>query len=124
MKFSGIAPGLRLIDTRHKYHARRVEIDNISFASQKEANRYLDLKLAERAGQIKDLKLQPAFILQPNFTDRAGNKHRAITYRADFQYTENDRVIVEDTKGYETEIWKLKKKMFLYHFPEYELRIT
>lgn len=50
-----------------KYHNKKVTIDNITFMSKKEVNRYKKLKLLEKAGCIKDLKLQPAFLLIPEF---------------------------------------------------------
>lgn len=109
--------------TRNKYHAIKEEVDGHTFDSKKEARRYLELKELEQAGQITDLALQPVFELQPAFTDAAGEHHQAITYRADFQYSENGQQIIEDTKGMETAVFKLKKKLFLYQY-QIELRIT
>jgi dsDNA-binding SOS-regulon protein len=62
-----------------KYGAVRTEVDGISFASKKEARRYSELKLLERAGEIADLQLQPRFPLTVNGV-------RVCTYVADFQY--------------------------------------
>ena len=107
----------------NKYHAQKEEVDGHMFDSKKEAKRYRKLIQLEQAGQISDLELQPVFELQPAFVDAAGESHLAITYRADFQYTENDQVIIEDTKGMETAVFKLKKKLFLYRY-QVELRIT
>ena len=105
----------------NKYNARKTTIDGIEFDSQKEANRYCELKLLERAGQITDLYLQPVFILEEAF-NKNGRRYRAITYKADFQYKENGKTIVEDTKGFRTEVYKIKKKLFEKRFPEYEIR--
>jgi hypothetical protein len=107
----------------NKYGAQRVEVDGIVFDSKKEARRYRQLKVLAQMGLISDLKLQPVFELQPAFTDAAGVRHLAITYRADFQYTEDGRLVIEDAKGVETEVFKLKKKLFLYRY-EIDLRIT
>lgn len=107
----------------HKFNARKTIVDNITFASIAEANRYNELKLLVNAGLISDLKLQPKFELQRAFTDSDGKKIRAINYVADFQYVEDGCDIVEEVKGYETDVWLLKKKMFLYHHSQYELRI-
>lgn len=96
-----------------KYRARRTEVDGIMFDSAAEARRYGELKLMQRAGVISDLRLQPQFELLAKFTDAAGNKHRSITYRADFTYLEKGQVIVEDVKGMLTPVYKLKKKLFL-----------
>ena len=108
----------------HKYNARKTAIDGITFDSLKEAGRYQELKLAERAGIIEGLTLKPRFTLQPGFSDNQGNRIRAITYTADFQYMENGRSVVEDVKGFETKTWNIKKKIFLYLYPEHILRIT
>ncbi len=108
---------------QHKFNARRTVVDNISFPSQAEANRYNELKLLILAGIISDLELQPEFKLQAGFTDNEGQRQRAIKYKADFKYIENGQVVIEEVKGFETAVWKIKKKMFLYLYPECQLRI-
>lgn len=108
----------------NKFNARKTRVSGILFDSAKEAARYEELKLAEYAGQIRDLKLQPEFELQPGFRDRNGKKHQPVKYRADFQYIEDGQIVVEDTKGFPTQTWKLKQKLFLYHYQEYVLRVT
>lgn len=90
----------------NKYHARAVRLDGIWFPSQKEAHRYLELKLLERAGVIQDLRLQVPFVLLPK-----SQYGRAVKYIADFVYTENGRQVVEDAKGYRTDVYKLKKRL-------------
>ena len=80
-----------------KYKNKKVEIDGIKFDSKKEANRYCELKLLERAGKIFDLKLQPRFLLQENFKYK-NKTYRKIEYVADFEYTENGQTVVEDVK--------------------------
>lgn len=89
-----------------KYKAIRTEINGIKFASKKEAHRYQELKLMERAKVITDLKLQVPFIL----VDKNENG-RAIKYVADFTYYENGQYVVEDTKGYITDVFKIKKRL-------------
>ena len=108
---------------RHKYNAQPTEIDGIRFDSKREAKRYQELQMLAAAGEIHALQLQPRFELQPSFK-RNGKTVRAIHYVADFQYVENGRVIVEDTKGMETAVFKLKKKLFLFTYPDVELRIV
>ncbi len=89
-----------------KYHAVRVEMDGIKFDSVKEAKRYKQLQLLERAGEIQNLRMQVPFILFEK------NKYgRAIKYIADFVYEENGQTIVEDTKGYKTDVYKLKRRI-------------
>ncbi len=75
------------------------------FASQAEFRRYRDLKLLARAGRISDLQVQPSYPIEIN-----GKK--VTTYRADFIYTDSDgKAVVEDVKGVETDVFKLKKKL-------------
>ena len=110
--------------TYNKYRNVKTTIDGIKFDSKAEARRYTELKLLEKAGEITDLKLQPRFILQHSFKHK-GKTIRAITYMADFQYSENGKEIVEDVKGVETAVFKIKKKMFLNIYDGiYELRIV
>lgn len=96
-----------------KYHNERVIIDGITFDSKKEGNRYKELKLLERAGEIEDLQLQQAFILIPK-----SKYGRAIKYIADFTYTDKrkDEWIVEDTKGFKTDAYRLKKRLMAEKF--------
>lgn len=108
---------------KSKYKNRKVIIDGIEFDSIKEANRYKELKILQRQEIIKDLRRQVKFELQPSY--KKNNKTiRAIYYIADFVYydTEKGKVIVEDTKGFRTEIYKLKKKIFEYRYPDMEIK--
>lgn len=102
---------------KSKYHATKTVVDGITFDSKKEAKRYAELKLMERAGVIKDLQRQVKFELQPAF-DIDGKKYRAINYIADFVYYDGKtgRKIFEDCKGYRTPEYKLKSKLFAYKF--------
>ena len=100
-----------------KYYSKKVIIDNIKFDSKKEANYYLKLKMLLKAGKIKNLELQKEFILQESF--KLNNKtRRKITYRADFSYvsTQNNKIHVIDVKGFKTEVYKLKKKLFEFKY--------
>lgn len=90
---------------RSKYGAVRTEVDGISFASKKEARRYADLKLLDRAGQIADLKLQPRFPL-------IVNGQTVCTYVADFSYrVVGGDLVIEDAKGVQTDVFKLKRAL-------------
>lgn len=97
-----------------KYKAKKVIVDGITFDSKKEARRYQELKLLERAGVIKDLVLQPSFLLQDKFEYKDKTEHK-IKYIADFKYldTKTGKVVVEDVKGYKTDVYKIKRKLFL-----------
>jgi hypothetical protein len=99
-----------------KYQSRKTTVDNITFDSKKEANRYMKLKLLQKAGQISNLKLQPEFELQPGFR-KNGKSYRPIHYIADFKYIDAaGNTIIEDTKGYKTKTYSIKKKLFEYKF--------
>lgn len=90
-----------------KYKAKPVMIDGIRFASQKEGARYCILKLLERTGKIRDLKLQPNYRLEVR-------GKLICRYRADFEYIEiaTKCLVVEDAKGFKTPTYKLKKALF------------
>lgn len=87
-----------------KYHAKRTTIDGITFASQKEAKRYQELKLLERGGVISALAMQVPYVLSVN-----GDK--ICKYIADFAYVENATLVIEDAKGFKTPVYRLKKKL-------------
>lgn len=91
-----------------KYRNVRTEIDGITFASKREAARYAELKLLEKAKAIYGLELQPQYRL-----DVGGEK--ICVYRADFRYIDRstvpNRIVVEDAKGVKTPEYKLKKKL-------------
>lgn len=103
----------------NKYFNKKVILDGIKFDSRKEADRYLDLKLLNKLGLIKELELQKTFELQPKYVNNKGEHIRAITYKCDFFYydTKKKQYIVEDTKGFKTEVYKIKKKLFEYVYP-------
>lgn len=102
---------------KSKYHAQKTVLDGIKFDSKKEANRYAELKLMERAGLIKGLQRQVRFALIPSF-DVDGKHYRPTTYVADFVYTDvkSGKQVVEDCKGFRTDIYRLKAKMFAHKF--------
>lgn len=101
----------------NKYHNKKVIVNGYKFDSKKEANYYNQLKLLQRAGLIRDLELQKTFILQPSF--KLNNKtRRNITYKADFTYfsIEDNKIHVIDVKGFKTDVYNIKKKMFEYKY--------
>lgn len=113
---------IKQFNTESKYGNKKTFVDNITFHSAKEAHRYCELKLLLKAGEIKELKLQPKFVLQPEFSDDVGILYRSIVYFADFMYYETknpDKMIVEDVKGFVNEVYALKKKLFLYKYKHF-----
>ena len=88
-----------------KYHAQKVQgclIDGTphTFDSVKEADRYAELAILQRAGQISDLRVQVPFELVPKQKKANGKTERPILYVADFTYMQNGEKVVEDVKGY------------------------
>lgn len=69
------------------------------------------MKLLERAGKITDLKRQVPFELIPTQRPPGEPTMRCCKYYADFTYYEDGKFIVEDTKGQETEVFKIKRKL-------------
>lgn len=106
----------------NKYKNKKVQIDMYVFDSIAESRRYKELALLEKAGEIENLQLQPKFLLQDSFK-KNGKTYRKIGYIADFMYEEKGKIIVEDIKGKETEVFKLKHKLFEYKYPGLELKI-
>lgn len=92
---------------RHnKFNAQRTTVDGITFASKREATRYGELRLLERAREIRGLRLQPKLSLDVN------GEH-VCTYVADFAYVKrgDSRETFEDVKGARTALFILKKKL-------------
>lgn len=106
-----------------KYGNKKVLIDGIKFDSMAEGRRYKELKLMQRAGIIKELELQPKFLLQESFK-KNGKTYKKIEYIADFKYTEKGKTVIEDVKGKETEVFKLKHKLFEYKYKNLELKLV
>lgn len=79
-------------------------IDDIRFASKKEGRRYQELKLLEKAGEIRELELQPSYEL-------IVNRMKIGVYRGDFRYFEKGETVTEDTKGFRTPFYRLKRKL-------------
>lgn len=91
---------------KNKYGNKKTEVDNIVFASKREATRYQDLKVMQREGLITGLTLQPKYPLEINGI-------KIGSYIGDFFYTENGQRVVEDTKGVKTPVYKLKRRLML-----------
>ena len=96
----------------NKYGSKQTTVDGITFSSKREADRYAELRIMERAGLITGLALQPRYTLREGY-EFNGRRVRPITYIADFAYVdEHGKQVVEDVKGVRTEVYRLKKKLF------------
>jgi hypothetical protein len=104
---------------KNKYSNKKITVDSVTFDSKKEARRYVELKILQMIGAIEKLELQPRFELQPEFV-KNDEKHKKIEYIADFKYfnKETNEIVVEDVKGHKTQVYRIKKKLFEYKYPE------
>lgn len=96
-----------------KYKNRRVTVDGETFDSMREYNRWCELKLLERAGEITGLERQVRLELLPKQEVDGKVAERAITYVADFVYKEKGKFVIEDCKGFRTDVYRIKKKLVL-----------
>jgi hypothetical protein len=111
-----------------KYNSIKTVVGGIEFDSRKEARRYQELLLLEKAGHIQNLKWQVKYVLIPSqykvyerygkngrrLKDRKILLEREVSYIADFEYEIDGRTIVEDTKGMTTKDYIIKRKLMLY----------
>ena len=107
-------------ESQSKYHAQKTTVNGTEYDSKKESKRAVELECLEKLGKIKNLQKQVRFILQEGYTNNEGVKIRSISYIADFVYEDGGQKIVEDSKGFRTEVFVLKKKMFMKIYPEYK----
>lgn len=100
-----------------KYRSKKTVVDGQKFDSKKEANRYQELLLLEKAGVIKNLSRQVKFVLIPSQRDESGKVvERECSYKADFTYEEGIKTVVEDVKGYRTKEYIIKRKLLLWQY--------
>jgi len=108
-------------EKRSKYNNVKVKIDGLVFDSKKESDKYGELLLLKKAGEVIDFKHHPkAFELQRGYMcHQTGKWVRPITYTPDFWVLYSDgREIWIDTKGYRTEVYKIKLKLFRERYPD------
>lgn len=120
----------------NKYHNKKTYTsDGILHDSKREANRWAELCLLQRAGKISELDRQVRFELIPaqyeeiytgEFYQRGARKgepklervclEKSLVYVADFVYIDNDtgEKVVEDSKGERTKEYVIKRKLMLY----------
>lgn len=102
-----ISAAMKTYWNKRKYGNVPDVVDGIRFASKREAHRYCELKLLEKAGELEALQLQPRFPLKVNGT-------LVCTYVADFSYhdVKTGNMVIEDAKGVKTREFILKSKLF------------
>lgn len=112
-----------------KYGNKKITVDGVTFDSRKEYLRWCELCLLEKAGQIADLQRQVKYELIPaqyeeyeRYSTKTGKRlknglrcvEKECSYIADFVYRQDGQTVVEDTKGYKTEAYIIKRKLMLY----------
>ena len=125
--------------SRSKYKAVKTTIDGITFDSKREAKRYSELKVLEKAGMITHLELQPEYQITINgakickykadfryFTVRAESNERSYNSKGEWQTPtmtgQKEGQIVEDVKGFKTPIYRLKKKLVEACYPGTQIK--
>lgn len=109
----------------NKLHAEKVDLTMpdgtlMHFDSKREARRYMDLWLMQRAGEISGLRTQVKYELIPKQVHKDGTKEKGIEYVADFVYEQGGETVVEDSKGFRDtssaayRLFVMKRKMMLY----------
>ena len=106
------------VQKQSKYHAQKTEVDGIKFDSKKESRDWKNLCTMEAAGLISNLRRQVPFELQPKYVTKDGRKIRPISYVADFVYERDGVTYAQDSKGMKTDVYKIKRKMFEYKYPD------
>ena len=110
-------PSTFLVMAYNKYGAIKVKLDGYVFDSKLEAARYKFLRELETAGAVSDIEVHPPF---PCFVE--GKK--ICLYKADFRYKNaQGEEVVEDTKGIQTDVFKLKKKLVEALYPWLEIQV-
>ena len=99
-----------------KYRNKKVTLGNMTFDSKKECNRWVELAIMQKNGEITDLDTQVVFELIPAQRDPVTKKvlERAVHYVADFVYYRGNEKVVEDTKGFRTPDYIIKRKLMLW----------
>lgn len=104
--------------TMNKFGNKKTVVDGITFDSQKEAARWQELKLMQRAGLICELQRQVPFVLIPKQERNGKVIERPVVYKADFVYRENGEDVVEDVKSRATKTkeYIIKRKLLLWQY--------
>ena len=115
-----------------KYSNKKSIFNGMTFDSKKELRRYKELLLLKEAGTIQNLQTQVKFVLIPTQREASSEVYKKgpnagklkpgkviekeCAYIADFVYSENGKMIVEDTKGFKTKEYIIKRKLMLYNY--------
>ena len=117
---------------KNKYHAKKITVDGETFDSQKEYQRWCQLRMLQKAGEIEGLQRQVTYTLIPEQREQSKDVFRRgvkagqpkpgkvlekpVTYKADFVYFERGREVIEDVKGFKTKDYIIKRKLLLWKY--------
>lgn len=117
---------------KNKYHAKKITVNGETFDSQREFQRWCQLRMLEKAGEIEGLQRQVTYTLIPEQREQSRDVFRrgvkagqlkpgkviekTVTYKADFVYFERGREVVEDVKGFKTKDYVIKRKLMLWKY--------
>ena len=110
---------------KYKYKNKKVEYEGLKFDSKKELKRFKELTLLFQVGEIQNLQRQVKYVLipaqkEPDTIGKNGGVKRGkviereCSYIADFVYVKDGTIVVEDTKGFKTKDYIIKRKLMLY----------
>jgi hypothetical protein len=94
--------------TRNKYGAKKTQVGEVTFDSKKEAQRFMELQLLERAGEISNLRRQVKFELMGQHRPLYTRTGRKMKYTADFAYVEDGVEVIEECKGHWTRDFEVR----------------
>ena len=97
----------------NKYHNTKIN----GYDSIKEYSRGLELRQWQKKGKISKLEKQKIFVLQESFKNNQNKTIRSIKYIVDYFYIENGIEVAEDVKGFKTDVYKIKAKLFQKKYP-------
>lgn len=109
-KAGGVVPAS---PKRSKYGNAKTIVDGMTFDSKKEAQRYAELRLEQKAGSISELACQPRYPCHVGAS-------LVCTYIADFSYVRDGCLVVEDVKSTATArnaVYRLKRRLFHACYP-------
>lgn len=106
-----------------KYGAKKTICGQLhTHDSKLEAARCDQLHMMQRMGDITHLTVHPQFWFVIDGEQLKHDNGRRVGYKADFQYFEGDKNVVEDCKGFITSDWPLRKAVFKALFRHITLR--
>lgn len=103
-----IQPSLSRRPSKNKYNAKKTQVGDVNFDSKKEANRWMELQLLERCGEISELRRQVKVELIGQYRPLLTRSGRKMKLTFDFAYIEDGVQIYEDAKGMPTRDYEVR----------------